>query len=183
MMNSFIQFAVTESASHSEAGIFTQLGIDWKMLILQLVAFLILLAVLRKFVYPPLMKVVDDRQKQIEDSRKLAEEVKAQAESTEDEVAKMMKEARREASAIVATARDEAGAAVADAETKAQERAESIVRQAREQIDKDIKKAREALQKDTLELVALATEKVVGAEVRGKIGDKVIERAVSEAKS
>ncbi len=183
MMNSLIQFAATESSAHSDAGIFSQLGIDWKMLLFQLIAFLILLAVLKKFVYPSLIGIVDERQKQIDEGRKLAEEAKEQAKSTEDEVAKLMKEARSEAGAIVATAKDEASAAIAEAESKAKARSEAIVRQAQEQIDKDVAAAREALKSETLALVARATEKVVGKEVSGTLGDKVIERAVSEAKS
>lgn len=180
MMNSLIQFAATEAAS---GDIFGQLGIDWKTLILQLIAFLILLAVLSKFVFPALIKTVDERQKNIEEGRKMAEEAKEHAKSAEDDVAKLMKQARVEASAIVATAKDEANAVLSDTETKAKARADVIVKQAQEQIDKDINAARAALQSETLQLVALATEKIVGKEVSGKLGDKVIERAVSEAKS
>lgn len=180
MTNHLTQLAATEAASGDVMG---QLGIDWEMLVLQLIAFLILLFLLKKFVYPVLIGVVDERKKQVDESRKFAEEVKAQAQTTEDEVAKLMKQARIEASEIVATAKDEAQHALSQAETKAKERADAIVTQAQAQISKDIAKARQELQAETLELVALATEKVVGADVRGKLGDKVIERAVSEAKS
>lgn len=180
MMNHLIQFAATEAAS---GDIFSQLGIDWKTLLLQLVAFLVLLFVLKKFVFPSLINVVDERHAQIEESRTMAEQAKAHAETAEEEVAKLMKQARVEATDIVATAKDEASAAIAEAEMKAKARADVIVKQAQEQIDKDMIAAREALRTETLELVALATEKIVGKEVSGKLGDKVIERAVSEAKS
>lgn len=183
MMNSLIQFAATETAAHTDAGILTQLGIDAKMLVLQLIAFLVLLFLLNRFVYPALIGSVDARKEQIDESRKLAEEAKQHAQSVEEQVDKLMKEARAEASAIVTTAKDEANAAISDAEKKARARGETIVQQAQEQIDKDIAKARQALRSETLELVALATEKVVGSEVSGKLGDKVIERAVSEAKA
>ena len=180
MTNHLLQFAATEAASGDVMG---QLGIDWQMLILQLIAFLILLFVLGKFVYPILIGAVDERKKQVDESRKFAEKAQAQAKSTEDEVARLMKEARAEASSIVATAKDEANNVVSEAEKKAKERTDAIVSQAQTQIDKDINAAKQALKSETLELVALATEKVVGKEVSGKLGDAVIERAVSEAKS
>ena len=51
------QFAAAEA--HAEkADLFGSLGIDWKLLVLQTIAFLILLAILRKFVYPPLVAML-----------------------------------------------------------------------------------------------------------------------------
>ena len=182
-MNFLIQFATTSSAAEAETGIMNQLGIDLKMLVLQFIAFMILLLLLKKFVFPTFISIVDQRQKQIEDSRKMAEEAKEQAQSTEQEVAQLIKQARAEASEIVATAKSEADATLTQAEQKAKDRAELIVQQAHDDIQKDIAKARSALATETLELVALATEKVVGNEVAGKLGDDVIKRAVSEAKS
>src|SRR3989338_5782020 len=48
----------------------SQLGIDWKLLLAQGVNFLILLVVLTKFVYKPLMKMVEERRKRIEFGKK-----------------------------------------------------------------------------------------------------------------
>ena len=48
------QFASAEAHAAEKADLFSSLGIDWKLLILQTVAFLILLVIIRKWVYPPL---------------------------------------------------------------------------------------------------------------------------------
>jgi F-type H+-transporting ATPase subunit b len=176
-MNILTQFASTGTGGD----IFSTLGIDWKTLILQIVAFVILVWLLGKFVYPWLMKSVDERQAAIEESVKAAKEAEEKAESAQDEIAKMLKEARKEASDIVTTAKDEATAMVEASEKKAKSRAEKIVADAHEQIEKDVIAARKALHNDTIDLVAMATEKVVGKAVSDKVDDKVITAAVKEA--
>ena len=58
------QFA--SEAAAADKDLFSALGIDWRLLILQIIAFLILVVLLGKFVYPWLMKSVDERQAGIE---------------------------------------------------------------------------------------------------------------------
>lgn len=176
-MNYLTQFAETKAA---QADIFTTLGIDWRLLILQIIAFAILVWALGKFVYPWLMKSVDERQAKIEESVKAAEEAEKKAESAQEDIAKLLNEARTEAKDIVTTAKDEAAAMVADAEDKAKKRAEKIVADAHDQLEKDVIAARKALHNDTIELVALATEKVVGSAVDAKVDSKIIASAVKE---
>ena len=94
---------LTHFASDGAAGdIFTALGIDWKTLILQIVAFLILVWLLGKFVYPWLMKSVDERQKNIEEAAKAAKQAQESAAESEAETAELLATARKEAAEIVA---------------------------------------------------------------------------------
>jgi F-type H+-transporting ATPase subunit b len=171
---------LTQFAETGKADIFTTLGIDWRLLILQIIAFLILVWLLTKYVYPWLMKSVDERQAKIEESVKAAELAEKKAESAQEEVAKLLKEARAEAKDIVTTARDEATAMVADAEGKAKTRAEKIVKDAHDQLEKDVIAARKTLHNDTIELVALATEKIVGKTISEGIDKKIIAAAVKD---
>lgn len=173
------QFASSEAAT---GGVFGALGIDWTMLALQGIAFLILVVLLGKFVYPVFIKAVDERQDKIEAGAKAAAEAEKKADAAKDEVAKLLKEARREASDIVATAKDEANAMIEKSEQKAKTRAEKIVADAREEISKDVLAAKKALHNETIDLVAAATEKVVGKAVTEKVDDKIIAAAVKETK-
>ncbi|MDB5176532.1 MAG: atpF [Candidatus Saccharibacteria bacterium] len=178
-MSVLTQFAETKAAS-GNSDIFTTLGINWQLLIIQIVAFAILVWALGKYVYPFLMKSVDERQAKIEESVKATQEAENNAQSAQDEIAKMLKEARTEAKDIVATAKDEAAAMVAASDEKAKSRAEKIVADAQEQLSKDVIAARKQLHNDTIELVALATEKVVGKVVDGKADDSIIKNVVKE---
>lgn len=178
-MNTLTQFA---EAGAGKSDIFSALGIDWKMLVFQIIAFVVLVWLLGKFVYPVLMKTVDKRQEEIEASTKAAEEAKQHASKAEADVEKLLKEARREATDIVSTAKKEAAAAVEKAESKSKTRAERIIAEAHEQLEKDVVAARKALHNETLELVTLATEKVVGKTVNAKVDEGVVSAAVKEAK-
>jgi F-type H+-transporting ATPase subunit b len=171
------QLAATSESSNN---VFVALGIDWKMLILQIVAFLILVALLKKYVYPWLMKSIDERQDVIEAGAKAAEEAKAKAEAAEKQVTALLTEARKEAKDIVSTAKSEASAAIEAAESKASGRAQKIVENAHEQIEKDVIAAQKTLHNETIDLVAMATEKVLGSVVDGKVDEKVVARAVKE---
>lgn len=178
-MNILTQFAETGAAS---GGIFEALGIDWQMLIFQIIAFVILVALLGKFVYPSLIKTVDARHDDIEASTKAAQEAEKKAAQASKDIEKMLKQARSEAGEIVTTAKEEATAAIEAADAKSKERAERIIVEAHAQLDKDVIAAQKMLQNETLELVALATEKVLGKTVTPKVDEAVISTAIREAK-
>lgn len=170
------------SAEAESKGFFDALGIDWTLLIIQTVAFLVLLWFLAKFVYPPLTKMLDKREADIEAGVQAAQSAEKKADETKAEIAKLLKQARSEANDIVATAKEEATAAAQAADAKSKARAERIVADAHTQIEKDILGAKKALQNETLELVAMATEKVVSKTVTSKVDESVISAAVKEAR-
>lgn len=170
------------AASSENNDLFATLGIDWFMLAMQAAAFLVLVFVLSKFVYPIFMRIIDERQEKIDASVKAATEAQQQAAQTQDAVAGLMKKARKEAGEIVETAKQEAAAALSAAETKSKSRAEQIVADARDQISKEIMAAKKDLHNETLSLVALATEKVVGDAIDVKADDKVIAAALKGVK-
>ncbi len=172
---------VAEAAA-PKANIFDALGIDWTLLILQIVAFLILVVLLGKFVYPWLMKQVDERQKNIEQAAEVAKRAQESAEKNQAEVAQLLAEARKEAAEIVSTAKLEATEMVSASEAKAKSTAEKIVADAHDQISKDVDKARRALHDETLDLVALATEKVIQKKLDKKADEALIADLLKESK-
>ncbi len=171
---------LTTFASAEKADLFGVLGIDLKLLILQSIAFLIMLWVLKKFVYPPLTHALDERQKTVEAGLKAAKEAEDNAAKSQKEVEKLLATARREAEAIVATAKSEATSSIEAAEKKAKSKAERIIAQAHDQLEQDVLAARKALRKDTIELVALATEKIAKTKIDAKTDAGLIEASLKE---
>ncbi len=171
------QFAATEA----KADLFSSLGIDWKMLILQTIAFLILLVILRKWVYPPLVAMLDKREKDLRAADNAAKSARENADKAEKMTNELMRKARGEANEIVAAAREEAAKVVEEAGAKATAKSEAIVKQAQDEIAKEVEAARKALHNETLDLVAEATGKVLGEKVDAKADAKVIAAAVKEA--
>jgi F0F1-type ATP synthase membrane subunit b/b' len=68
------------------------------------------------------------------------------------------------------------------AEEKAKKRADQIVSDAKDDIQKEVIAAKDALHKETIELVALATEKVIGKTVNAKVDEKLITEALKAAR-
>lgn len=179
MQDLFLIASTTPHAEESQS-LFTALGIDVGLLIQQALAFLILVAVLGKFVYPALMKAVDGRREQIEAGIKEAKQAEESLAKAESKVSDMLAEARKEADEILARTNQEAASVVADAEEKAKARAAQIVADARQQLEVDVAKARQALKRDTIELVALATERVVGEKLDEKKDADLVKKALAE---
>ncbi len=180
-MDFIYQFAA-ETEGTTDGGLFGALGIDWRLLILQLIAFLILVFVLGKFVFPWLMKQVDERQANIEAAAEAATQAQKAAAESQEKTAEQLDAARKEAAEIVSTAKLEAAEMLKHTEDKAKKTAERIVADAHTQIDKDIEAARKALYNDTVELVAAATEKIIGTELTAKLDNKRIETVLKEVK-
>lgn len=172
--------AEAAAAEGEKAGLFEALGLDVTSLIINTLAFLILLAILARFVYPALIKAIDSRREAIEAGLAEAKKSQEAAEDAEKRVGQLLAESRKEADEIVARSQAEAAALVAEAEEKARHRADQIVKDARAQLDADIVKARAALKKDTLQLVALATEKVVGQKLDAAADTKLVESVIAK---
>ena len=180
-----MEYILTQFASTApeKADLFSSLGIDWRLLILQSVAFLILLVILRKWVYPPLAAMLDKRESDIRESAEAAQQAKKEAEAAEEKTAELLKKARDEAGEIVGNARDEATSVVELAHKKALDKADAIVAAAKGDIEKEIESAKKILHNETLNLVADATGAVLKKKVDTKTDTELIEQAVKEAKS
>lgn len=179
-------FAAAEARGGEAAqssGLLGALGIDLKLFLTQLIAFLILVAILGKFVYPFLVKSIDERRETIEKSLKDAKVVQEASEKAEERIQELLANARKDADDILARSHSEASAQVAEAEEKAKTRAEQIVKDAHAQLEADVAKARLALKKDTAALVAIATERVLHEKVDGRKDAELIERALKEGAS
>jgi len=180
---SFISyFAETAATPEASGSLFSALGIDLQLLIFQIVAFLILVFLLGKFVYPWLMKQVDERQTAIEAAAKAAIEAQAMASESQEQISELLTEARTQAAEIVDTAKLEASQMVSASEERARSTAEKITADAQANIDKSIETAKRELHNETLELIALATEKVIHTKLDKKADAALIASALKDAK-
>ena len=157
---------VAEEAANSD--VFGALGIDWQVLLLQMVGFVLLVLILAKFIYPQIAGMLDRRDAALDAAMKAAKESEANAAKSEAETAKALAKARAEAAEIVDIAKKESADMASNAEFEAKKKAESIVRAAQADLNKDVEAARRALREETLDLVATATEKIAGAKLSGE---------------
>lgn len=182
MQQLFTQFASEAKSTEESGDLLASLGIDWTLLIVQLVAFLVLVWLLGKYVYPVLIKALDSREAKIEEAGKAAEAAEKKAEAAESKIEDTLKQARAEAADIVATAKTEATQMIEKAEANAKQRSERIVAEAHEDIQKDVLAARKTLERDTLSLVKKAAGLAVSSIADSKLDESLIKKSVTEAK-
>ena len=159
--------------------VFTSLGLDWQSMIFQLIAFAILVFILAKFVYPPILAMLDRREKIIEESVRNAKEMNNKAAKMDDEISRKLADATAEAQDIVDSAREQGQQMVLDSEEVAAKRADSIVASARLQLNQDIEAARKTLRDEAAGLVAQATEKIIYEKMDSDEDQKLIKRSLS----
>jgi F-type H+-transporting ATPase subunit b len=183
MLDFVAQFAETAEVARSSGGsdIFGPLGIDWQTMILQIISFAILVFILAKFIYPSIKAMLDRRDKTIADSMKAAKEAEEKAAASEAETTKLLERARTEAGDIVETAKKESSDMIAGAEADAAKRADAIVANAKVELDREVESARQTLRNEVVDLVALATEKVVETKIDAQ-DEKIIKSAIKERK-
>lgn len=156
-----------------------KLGIDWKLLIAQAVNFLILLFVLKRYAYKPLVSALEARTKKIEQGLKDAEASQVKLQGVIEEEKKILSAAREEARSILV-----------EAEGSAKKRDAMMLDETRQKIDRMIAEADTHLAENQAKLlreakaelanvVLLATEKVLQNKVDVKIDEAVIKQSLS----
>lgn len=177
-MNNF----VTQFAEAEAAGGIAALGLNLQGFLFQLITFVLVLLLLRKFAYKPLVETLEQRRQAVIDSLEAAQKAVKDLEANEEKVSALLDEARVEAQGIVETAHKESTAMIEEAEAKAAKRADHLIAQAEARLAQDVTRARETLRAETTELVALATGKILNEKVDARKDAALIARAVKEAK-
>jgi F-type H+-transporting ATPase subunit b len=134
--------------------------------------------VLGKFAWGPLLKIVDDREKNIRTSVESAEKAAAEAKDLLEKHQEMLRGAGREREEILARALKEAEAARTDLVEKARSDAEHIVTRAREQIERDKNQAVAELRGQVADIAVEAASKIIQSsltpEAQRKLADDYI---------
>ena len=131
----------------------------------QLIVFLILVVFTIKFVWPPIVKALDERANKIAEGLAAAERGKSDAEQAEKRVAETLAEGRQQVAELVTNADKRAAQIVEEARTQAQEEAARIVAQARAEVETETNRAREVLREQVGLLAVKGAEKILRREV------------------
>lgn len=160
--------------------ILEQFGINPLLLTAQVVNFLILLFIMRKFLYGPIVKVLEDRKKKIEDSLKGAREIERRLteigeKETEailnsaKEGEKLVKEAVERGNQIIDEANKEAERVI----IKATRQAETIMISEREKLQREVKE-------NIADLIFLVLQKATGKVLTKQDQKKIVETSIKE---
>ena len=184
MLEALSLFAAESAADHHETaeGI-GALGVSGTALLIQLVTFLLVYVVLRKWAIGPIVAMLQTRRETIENGVKLGEEMKVERAKFDKTVAQELHAARAKADAIVADAEVAAREAVRSAEETAQTKAAAIVKEGKERGEQEVARARKKLESELVGLVSDATEAIIGEKVDTKKDAALIDRALKESRA
>lgn len=157
-------------------------GINTKLILIQIVNFGILLFLLHRFLYRPVIRIMNERQARIEkgmDDAKRAVAELAEASIKREEILVKTKE---ESKVILDSALLSAGKIKDSIQKEAEEKAKEIVRSAVEQAQEEKKKMMAEVKNEVLALAVEVTEKILGEQVTELRDKKYIERIAEHKK-
>lgn len=180
MINLPIKFAQAQEPSGS--GSISAFNLNLKSFLFQLVTFLLVLLVLRRWVLPKLVSTLEQRRETLEKSltqAKETEEALARAEARAEEI---LARARSQADESLRSAKKTAEGIVADAETVAAKRSQLIIEEVQAQLLQEKANLRLELRDELAELVADTAEKIIRQKLNNTSDRSLIERTLQEVK-
>jgi F-type H+-transporting ATPase subunit b len=148
--------------------------------IVELLTFLLMLAILARWVYPEVVRLAEARQRAIAEQLREAERAKADAETRLKEAQAQLDDARKTAQEVIDAANKSGQQARQDLKQKAEEEARRIAESARREIEAEREKAIQSVRTEVASLVVDATEKVIGETLDERKHRQLIEKAIEE---
>ena len=149
-------------------------------LIAQLIVFLILVWFTMKFVWPPIVKALDERATKIADGLSAADKAKAELSSANKRVEEQLTSARKDATQRLADAERLAQSMVEEAKGRASDEAAKIIAAAKAEAEQESIKAREALREQVAALAVKGAEQILRREVNAGVHAELLGRLKTE---
>lgn len=160
--------------------ILNQFGINPLLLAAQVVNFGILLLILKKFLFKPILKVLEERKSRIEGSLKNAEEIEIKLARTNEKIDQMLSQALEEGQKIREQSKKEAALFLEETKQKGAILAEEIIKKGEDALKVERQNLQKEVKMELAELVTLALHKVTNKVISKKDQKDLIERSIGE---
>jgi F-type H+-transporting ATPase subunit b len=137
-------------------------GFDWKIFFSQVISFIIVALVLRRFAYKPILAILEERRQRIAEGLLNADKIKQQLAEAEQRHAEILTKANERAQNLIDDARVSAGHIADQKQQEAISAAEQIIAKAREAVAIEREKTMADLKRELGRLVVDTTAKVTG---------------------
>lgn len=146
----------------------------------EVIVFVLMIAILARWVYPPVIRAAEARQRAVAAELEAAQKSHQEAEARIKEAQGQLDQARASAQEIIAGANKSAEQLRQELKQKAEEDAKRTIERARQEIDAERQKAVDSVRQEVATLVVEATERVVGETLDDAKHRKLIDRAIEE---
>lgn len=156
-----------------------QLGINWGLLVAQIVNVALLVWILGQLLFKPVLNMLNERTQRIQDSLSEADKMKQQLASAKSGYEAEIAKARQEAASIVAQAQERAKVQEVEIVAQARREAERLREEARTQAAQERDQMLREAKGQIAELVTLTASQVLGAELKAGGHDKLIAESLA----
>ena len=156
---------------------------DPGLFIWTIVTFLILLTILAKFAWGPLLKALDSRQETIRKSLDDAAAAKQELERLQQESAQIIRQARVESESIIQQSRADGNRLREEMRVKAKAEADTIVKGAERQIQLETSRALQQIRKEAVDLSVMIASKIIQRNISKEDNERLIDDALKQMES
>jgi F-type H+-transporting ATPase subunit b len=156
------------------------LGINARDFIWQTINFIILVVLLSRFLYRPIVTMLDERSQRIQESLAAAERARADVAQADRERDELLASTRREIQEMMTTAQQVAERIQTEARTTAQQEAQRIVETARQEADAERAQAMAELRREVAGLAVMAAERVISRSLDDQAHRQLVEQFLDE---
>lgn len=167
------------AAESGKSGLLETFGVDWMFFIAQLINFIIVIIVLKKFAFGPIQNLLEQRKSRIAEGEEKLKRIEQQLAESEQRTQEALDKANADAQRLINEAKDSAAAL---SEKKAQEAvasAQQIIAKAEEAAAAERKTVQAELKKEFGRLVTATTAKVTGKELTEADQKRINEEALA----
>src|SRR3954469_24055085 len=148
-----------------------------------IVTFVILLALLGRFAWRPLLDALEQRQATIRKSLDDARQAKEELQRLQAESARILSEGRKQAAAIISSARADAARFADEMKAKARTDAETLVRGAQREIDAQTARAVQTIRREAIDLSVAVASKILRRDISPADNERLIDDTIREMQS
>ncbi len=149
-------------------------------LLVQMIVFLILVWFTMKFVWPPIVKALDERAAKIRDGLSAADKAKADLASANKKIDEQLALTRTETAKLLSDAEKRAAAIVEEAKKRAEDEGAKIVAAAKADAEQQVTRARETLREQVAALAVKGAEQILQREVNAGVHAELLSRLKTE---
>ncbi|MBD3585796.1 F0F1 ATP synthase subunit B [Salinimonas sp. HHU 13199] len=149
-------------------------------LIGQLIAFIVFVWFCMKYVWPPLLNAIEERQKKIADGLEASDRAEKDLELAQEKATEQLKEAKAQAAEIIEQAKKRANQLVDEETQKGQAEREKIIASGYAEIEAERNRAKEELRKQVAALAVIGAERILQREIDAQAHNDIVEKLVAE---
>ncbi len=160
--------------------ILSNFGVNWIQLIEATINFLLLLIILRIFVYKPVLRVLDKRRQMVEQTIKDSELIAKQKQDAEEQQRKVLHEAQLESQRIIQQAIEQSEIIAKKLQIEAKDEADRIIQKAREEISLEKNAMFAQIKGDISSLIGTALSKTLKGSLTQEEQEKILHKTIEE---